>query len=376
MSARKLQNTDGKEHVFMYNLTTNTNRYLLPEKNGIKKTLENIGTRATANDILFIFFAGHGITEGGKKQFYFLTADASQATAVDDPASVGISTQELSEWMKPANIKAQKRILIFDACNSGQAIKELVKIGSEQQNYVSARNDDNAEQIKAIEKLNEKSGLFILSASASNQNAYEAGRYTQGLLTYALLKAIKERPDILESNKYLDVSRWFNSAEKTVDNLAAETNARQEPQIVSAGNFNVGIVDTEVIAAINLPQEKALFTASNFQNGDDAIAFDDLGVNKLTNNKLEDVSAMGAINVISYAESSNSPDAYSLSGRYNIKGEDVIIKTNILQNRIIKYRFEAKGSKNNLEQLAENIVRQVSDWVEKMDQLKFLENGQ
>lgn len=366
MSARKLLNTDGKEHVFTYNLTTNTNRYLLPEKIGIKKILEDIGTRATANDILFIFFAGHGITEGGKKQFYFLTADASEATAFDDPESVGISTQELSEWMKPANIKAQKRILIFDACNSGQAIKELVKIGSEQQNYVSARNDDNAEQIKAIEKLNEKSGLFILSASASNQNAYEAGRYTQGLLTYALLKAIKERPDILESNKYLDVSRWFNSAEKTVDNLAAETNARQEPQIVSAGNFNVGIVDTEVIAAINLPQEKALFTASNFQNGDDAIAFDDLGVNKLTNNKLEDVSAKGGVvNVISYAASSNSTDAYSLSGRYNVKGEDVTIKTNLLQNRIIKYRFEVKGSKSNLEQLAENIVRVVSDWMEK-----------
>ncbi|MFZ4771184.1 MAG: caspase family protein, partial [Ferruginibacter sp.] len=204
-AAKKLLNNDGKEHVFMYNLTTAQEHYLLPEKNSIKKVLEEIGKKATANDILLIFFAGHGVMETEKKQFYFLTADASKASAVSAIADVGISTAELTEWMKPQNIKAQKRILIFDACNSGQAIKDFVQLGSSDQNYMVARNEDKARQIKAIDKLNEHSGLFILSASASNQSAYEMGRYSQGLLTYSLLKAIKERPDILEAGKYLDV---------------------------------------------------------------------------------------------------------------------------------------------------------------------------
>ena len=79
-------------------------------------------------------------------------------------------------------LKAQKRILVFDACNSGQAIKDFVKMGNTDQGYLAARNDAQAQQIKAIDKLNEKSGLFILSASASNQSAYELGRYSQGLL--------------------------------------------------------------------------------------------------------------------------------------------------------------------------------------------------
>ncbi|MEO7983000.1 MAG: caspase family protein, partial [Bacteroidota bacterium] len=206
-AARKLLNTDEREHVFMYNLTTAKEHYQLPEKNAIKKIMEEIGKKATANDILLIFFAGHGVMSGeaDKKQFYFLTADASTLSTTDAVKDVGISTSELVEWMKPQNIKAQKRILIFDACNSGQAINDIA--GKE----LVVRNDDKAQQIKAIDKLNEKSGLFILSASASNQSAYEMGRYSQGLLTYSLLKAIKQQPDILEDGKYLNVSSWFNA---------------------------------------------------------------------------------------------------------------------------------------------------------------------
>ena len=255
VSARKLLNSDGKEHVFVYDLTTSEKRYQLPEKKSIKKVLEEIGKKATANDILLLFFAGHGVMSsraGEQQQFYFLTADASKTTAASAVADVGISTAELTEWMKPQNIKAQKRILIFDACNSGQAIRDLVKVGNEGQSYIAARSDEQSQQIKAIDKLNEQSGFFILSASASNQSAYEIGRYSQGLLTYSLLKAIKQQPDILADGKYLDVSRWFNAAEKTVTELTKETGSRQQPQVISNTNFNIGIVDEEVIAKIVL----------------------------------------------------------------------------------------------------------------------------
>ncbi len=363
-SAKKLlDTTGGKEHVFMYNLTTGKNHYELPEKIAIKNVFGEIGKKATANDILLIFFAGHGVTSGEKKQFYFLTADASQSSATDAPAEVGISTKELSEWMQPSNIKAQKRILILDACNSGQAINELVKVGADGQNYLAARNDDKAEQIKAIDKLNEKSGLFILAASASNQSAYEMGRYSQGLLTYSLLKAIKQQPDILEDNKYLNVSRWFNAAEKTVSDMVRETGNRQEPQIVSAGNFNIGVVDQEVMAGIKLADEKPLFTASNFQN--DAIDDDDLEVSNLVNQSMNEISARGGDSQIAYVTASNSPDAWSLSGRYEVKGDEITIKVNIKQNKEIKNKLELTGKKSELKALAEKVVSKATEWIVK-----------
>ena len=355
-SARKLLNQDGKEHVFMYNLTTAPDPDLLPEKNNIRKTLEEIGKKATANDILMIFFAGHGVMEGENKQFYFLTADASKTSAAEAVAESGISTAELTEWMKPQNIKAQKRILIFDACNSGQAIKDFVKLGTGDQEYLAARNDDNAQQVKAIDKLNEKSGLFILSASASNQSAYEMGRYAQGLLTYSLLKAIKQQPDILEDGKFLNISRWFNAAEKTVTELSKESGARQEPQIVTNTNFNIGIVDDDVISRIVLPQEKPLFAASNFQNSDEAVADDDLELSKMINLQLSDRAARGTESKIVYVTATNSPDAYSLSGRYLVKGDAVTVTVNIKQNKTIRSKFELSGTKNKLGELAAAIA--------------------
>jgi len=363
-SAKKLLDTaGGREHVFMYNLTTGKNRYELPEKIAIKNVFGEIGKKATANDILLIFFAGHGVTSGEKKQFYFLTADASQASATDAPDQVGISTKELSEWLQPSDIKAQKRILILDACNSGQAINELVKVGADGQNYLAARNDDKAEQIKAIDKLNEKSGLFILAASASNQSAYEMGRYSQGLLTYSLLKAIKQQPDILEDNKYLNVSRWFNAAEKTVSDMVRETGNRQEPQIVSAGNFNIGVVDQDVRLGIKLADEKPLFTASNLQNNDADIAADNLHLNSLLDNQLNEISARGENNGITYIPGSNSPDAYSLGGRYIVDSGEITVKVNIRQNDVTKYKFEMSWKKNDLKGLAEKLVDEATDWI-------------
>ncbi len=362
-SARKLLNTDGKEHVFMYNLTTASPRYQLPEKNQIQKALAEIGKKATANDILLIFFAGHGVMEGADKQFYFLTADASKTLAAEAVKDVGISTAELTDWIRPQTVKAQKRILIFDACNSGQAIKDFVKMGTGDQGYLAARNDDKAQQVKAIDKLNEKSGLFILSASASNQSAYELGRYSQGLLTYSLLKAIRQQPDILEEGKYLNVGRWFAAAEKNVSDLSKESGARQEPQIVSTTNFNIGLVDEQVLAGIVLPQEKPLFAASNFQNSDEAIADDDLELSKQVNLQLTDLATRGSNSQIVYVTATNAPDAYSLSGRYRVSGNNITVMVNLKQDRVVKQKFELSGTKDKLPELAAGIAARAAELV-------------
>jgi WD40 repeat protein/uncharacterized caspase-like protein len=368
-AAQKLLNTDGKQHVFMYNLVTNDSRYQLPEKNGIKKILEEIGKKSAANDIVLIFFAGHGVMEEppagdtkNKKKFYFLTADASQSSATLAIADVGISMTELTDWIKPQRIKAQKRILIFDACNSGQAINDFVKMGGGQ-DYFAARNDDKAQVIKAIDKLNEQSGLFILAASASSQSAYEMGRYSQGLLTYSLLRAIKLQPDILEDGKYLDVSRWFNAAEKTVTELTKENGARQQPQIVSNTNFNIGIVDEDIVSKIILPQEKPLFTNSNLQNADENIAMDDLELNKLLDTELAGTPSKGDKAVITYIANLRSADAYALGGRYEVTGDTITARINIRKGKEIKYKFELSRKTNNLTDLAQAIITRVIELV-------------
>jgi WD40 repeat protein len=358
VSARKLLNYDGKEHVFFYDLTTSEGKYRLPEKEAIRKLLQEIGSKTKPNDILLLFFAGHGVMDGeGNKQFYFLTADASPSTATENPSAVGISMLELMDWVKLQNVNAQKRILILDACNSGQAIKDFVKLGGNDQGYMAARSDERGQQIKAIDKLNEQTGFFILSASASSQSAYEMGRYSQGLLTYSLLRAIKLQPDILEQGKYLDVSRWFGAAEKTVSDISKSIGQRQDPQRVASNNFNLGVVDEDVLRKIILPQEKPLFGPVNLQNADEAISSDDLELGKLLQYELTDISSRGEEGSIMFDEKLKSEEVWTLSGRYEITNNKILAKINIKQGKQTpKYRFEVNGSKDNLKELSKAIV--------------------
>jgi hypothetical protein len=66
-----------------------------PEKNSIKQLFTEIGRKAQPNDILLVFFAGHGVVESEKNQFYFLTADASNVTVTGALKNVGIGTEEI-----------------------------------------------------------------------------------------------------------------------------------------------------------------------------------------------------------------------------------------------------------------------------------------
>ena len=299
-----------------------------------------------------------------KKQFYFLTTEASTESAVSAVADVGISTAELTEWIKPANIKAQKRILILDACNSGQAINDMVKVGKPQQGFIAARSDDKAQQIKAIEKLNDQSGLFILSASASNQNAYEMGRYSQGLLTYSLLKAIKQRPDILENGKYLDVSRWLSVAKETVSDLVSETGERQDPQLNSSNNFQIGKVDEEVRSKIVLAAEKPLFARSLFLNADTKL--DNVKLSGAINKELISISGKGSDAPVIFIADYEGADAYSLSGDYKITGDSITASVILTKAGIdVLHRYEVKGTTSDINSLVMTIANTATDWIMK-----------
>lgn len=363
IAARNMLNTDGKEHVFMYNLTTDSADTMKPNKKNIKLVLDSIGKLATANDILLIFLSGHGVMDesGGRKQFYYMTADASSLLDEKAYPEVGISTDTLTEWIRPKNIRAQKRILILDACHSGQAINDLLANRPQQSKSVSEA-DNRAHMIKDIDRLNERSGLFVLSASASTKSAFESDKYEHGYLTYSLLKAIKRQPDILEEGKNLNISRWFNAAGKTVRALASEENSDQKTQIFSVTDFNIGEVDSLVKSHISLKGEKPIFTSSSFQSADsifDSITGrDSLGLTRLVNNVLQGVSEKGKEGKIVFTPASADNDTYSLEGTYKLKDGELKIKARLKKGGKEICELEETGSadKEKRKELADRII--------------------
>ena len=346
LSSEKLLNDD-VDRVHVYSLISGkTNAE--PLRKNIKNTIAEIGKKSKAEDIVLLFFAGHGVMSGtDKKEFTLLTAEASKYN------EIGVSTSDLKEWLSPTGpnkLLAQKRILIFDACNSGQANKDLL---------VLARTDDETRRLRQIEDLKDKSGVFILSASAPDQVAYEFPQFEQGLLTYAMLKTLKQNSEVLEEGGFLNVSRWFSVVEDEVQNLAREQNRKQNAQPFGSGDITIGRVDDEVRAAIQLVNEKPVIVAANFR--DTATGLDNKLFNRLINNRLSHIASRGNKSSVTFMES--NPVGYKMIGLSSEQEGILTCKVNILKNAQPVHSFEIQGSSDELETLAQDIIEQAVEWI-------------
>jgi WD40 repeat protein len=309
----------GSEKTHFYSITsTGTTR---PNKENIRAIFGEIAEQATANDVIVIYLSGHGITYGGDEgDFYFLTADATAANkeAFNDPVlrkNVGISTSEFVEWLK--EIAALKQVMVIDACGSGKAVENLL-----------AARDIDASKIKAIDKMKDRTGMFIISGSAADAASYEANRYGQGLLTYSILQGMKGAA--LDQEQFYDVQKIFNYALETVPELAEGVGGIQRPQVLipKGGSFAVGLVDEEARKQIPLNTIKPVFVRSTFV---DAQKFNDhLQFSKSMDEELSSVTVRGSSEKYIFLDSREFPEAYSLSGGYTIltNGIELILNIN------------------------------------------------
>jgi uncharacterized caspase-like protein len=324
-SARKLL---GNDKVFVYNVqskTDNTAVYTTPERAGVMKALEDIGKKAKSNDVLFIFFAGHGVMQGADNTFTFLTADASKLNPV------GISTTDLKTWLSPEgpfHMMPNKTVLVYDACNSGQAAKEIMA------DLAMARDDDATERQRQIEDLGDKQGVFILSASAPNQSAYELPHLGQGMLTYSLLTTLKNNPAVLDEDKngkgFLNLQKWFLETEREQSRLMQSLGLNQDAQPYGTANIRIGLVDDEVRNGIALMAEKPLVYCSNARDDNDE---DPLELKQAVNTYLETATTRGTSSKLGYIKAETS-QANIVKLVYNGSGDKVQCRILIFKNKV------------------------------------------
>jgi hypothetical protein len=226
-----------KHDCYIYNLTGTGNAENIPTKANIQKALKEIGEKAKASDILYIFFAGHGdIPESsGEKEIRFILHNADKKNL----KSSSFGVDDLSEWCHPKQIKAQKRVFVFDACHSGQMINQTMAF--------NGRGDDEATRIRQLDKLKDKNGMMILAAAADNESAYEDETLNQGVLTYHLLDAMKK-----EKDTSLIIRQWFDEAIEGVKEYSRANGNKQEPNSFGDGRFEIGNVNEQVRAGIDI----------------------------------------------------------------------------------------------------------------------------
>ncbi|MDC0105954.1 caspase family protein, partial [Bacteroidia bacterium] len=327
---------------YIYTLTTQDN--MRPTKENIRGVFKEISTKASSEDIILLYLAGHGMTSGGDdSDFYFLTADAMSANkdAYQDEEirnASAISTNEWVKWIK--EIPALKQVMIIDACGSGKAVDNLITM-----------RDVEPSQIKAIDRMKDRTGMFIISGCAADAVSYEASQYGQGLLTYSVLQGMKGAA--LKENKYIDVETIMNFARESVPKLAAGIGGIQTPQLLKpkSGSFDIGILDKDDMVAIPLANPKTVYVRSSFVDSEE---FEDvLNLSELLDDKLIQISSRGDKAEYVFFDIRKFPMACKLSGGYQNQNGKITLSLKIRCGEILKeHQLEAKTA----EELIEKIV--------------------
>ena len=153
-----------------------------PTKDNLRQAFE-AARQARPGDVLVVYLAGHGVAlKQGGDEYCYLTADArgTDATALADPAvlaSWAVTSSELVDWIK--QIPALKQVMLLDTCAAGAAAAKLME-----------NRDLSGDQVRALDRLKDRTGFHVLMGCAADRVSYEASQYSQGLLTYSLLEGM------------------------------------------------------------------------------------------------------------------------------------------------------------------------------------------
>ena len=164
--------------------TDATRTRILQEFNKQKATVKQ-------EDVFIFYYAGHGVmSEEDKSQFYVIPYDVTQLYGDNKMLySSAISASELQTFS--AELKAQKQMFIFDACQSGGMTELLIKRGSEKE--------------KAIAQLARSTGTYWLAASNSEQFVTEFSELGHAMFTYTLLLGLQGQADGGSKDKRITV---------------------------------------------------------------------------------------------------------------------------------------------------------------------------
>jgi WD40 repeat protein len=341
------ENLFGKDRTFIYTLTSPGETK--PTKENIKKVFEEIKSKAKPNDILMLYMSGHGITWGGESgDFYYLTSEAYAANteAYNDPAireKNTISTMEFTKWIK--EIPALKQLMIIDACGSGKAVDNLIAM----------RNID-ASQVKAIDRMKDRTGMYIISGCAADAVSYEASRYGQGLLTYTILQAMKGAA--LREDKFVDVSTLLNYSRDEVPKLASGVGGIQQPQLLipKGGSFDIGIMNSGDKNKVVLSNPKPLFVRCNFIDTDQLE--DVLGMSKSVDEALNSLAVKGQESSIIFVDTREYPDGCRISGTYSQNSGKITVKFKIkCGDKVNEFNAEGKNVEEIVNLITKNAMK-------------------
>ncbi len=140
-------------------------------KDDIRKALAEVSRKVSANDVVLIYLAGHGVVSQDQEMFYFAAFDAQEENIVE----TGLNTAMLADDLR--KIPAKRIVLMIDACQSGGAVEALTKIGEAKARVEIMHSKSN------IGRENLGVGVHIIAATLPLAYAVEFGSGQSALVS-------------------------------------------------------------------------------------------------------------------------------------------------------------------------------------------------
>jgi uncharacterized caspase-like protein len=166
---------------------------------------------AQPEDAVVFYFSGHGKASGD--HFYLIPHDLGYLGPRSELKEGGlrtilehsISDIDLEDALKPLDV--DQLLLVIDACNSGQALYA----SDERRGPMNTRG---------LAQLAYEKGMYVLTASQSDEVAFESTRLEHSYLAYALVEeGIKAGAADADRNGQIFLNEWFNYATDRVPTI-------------------------------------------------------------------------------------------------------------------------------------------------------------
>ncbi|OFY16560.1 MAG: hypothetical protein A2X11_12685 [Bacteroidetes bacterium GWE2_42_24] len=196
---------------------------------------------STEDDFVIVFMASHGLLDKDLN-YYLATFD----TDFNNPAKRGLPYEELEMVMD--RIKSRKKVLLIDACHSGEVDKDdgvmlagvtpASETGGKGQPKVKSRGFKTAgtyslgigssfEVMKEMfADLRRGTGATVISSAGGAEYALESAQWNNGVFTYSIIEGIESGNADQNKDGHISVGELKNYTSRQVQKW---TNGKQNP---------------------------------------------------------------------------------------------------------------------------------------------------
>lgn len=191
---------------------------------GVRAALNRFLPRAGANDLIFIFLAGHGAPDPYAPQnLYFILYD----TKVADMPNTALPMAELQEVLDH-RVRAERVVTFVDTCHSaGLSGAQIVTRGGLENNLINLY----------ASRLFTETGRAVLTSSDVNELSEESPRWGggHGIFSWAILEGLRGEADA-NSDRFVTAGELFNYVH---DRVRIETAFHQNPRALPGLNTDL-----------------------------------------------------------------------------------------------------------------------------------------